>query len=62
MFNYEMPCSDWEERIKPAIINDKVLEICTNIANRRDENSFPAIFQHLYDYIDDNLEKFIDIY
>lgn len=61
MFSWEMPCSNWEERIKPAIINETVRDICLNIVNRREENSYPDVFQLIYDHIEDNLEKFLDI-
>ncbi len=56
MFN--PPADDWEDRIKPTFIEHTIREICENIAKKGERGSFPEIFNHLYEYVEDNLEKF----
>lgn len=57
MFAYEPPldppCSYWEEYGKPKFIEETVKDICKDITK------FPAIFDVLYEYIEDNIEKFL---
>lgn len=52
------PCDDWEDRIKPSFIENTIREICENIAKKGENGSFPEIFTHLYEYIEENLEKY----
>ncbi len=59
MFKYEPPCDDWEDRDKPMLINFKIQDICANIAKKGEKSSYPEIFDHLYEYIQDNIEKFL---
>ncbi len=60
MFSFETPRDDWEANIKPYLIEDRIREICANISKKGDQSSFPDIFQTIYEYIEDNLEKFIN--
>jgi hypothetical protein len=55
----EPPCDDWNDRDKPILINIKIQEICANIGKKGEKCSFPEIFDYLYEYIDNNIEKFL---
>lgn len=63
MFSYEPPvnppCNICEEYKKPALIMDKIQEICDNIAKRGDKSYFSDIVDLLYIHIEDNIEKFL---
>lgn len=63
MFAYEPPleppCNVWEEYEKPAFIMGKMREICEKISQKGENCGFPAIFDLIYEHIDDNIEKFL---
>ncbi len=43
-------------------ITYKVQEICNNISKEGEQSSYSSIFMMLYEYIEDNIEKFIPEY
>jgi hypothetical protein len=63
MFAYEPhlepPCNYWEEYKKPAMIEKKIIEISKNITEKGNNTFFSEIFDYMYEYIEDNLEKFL---
>ena len=63
MFAYELPldppCNDWEDDQKPRFINFVIEEMCRNILDKGRTGSFPDAFDYLYEYIEDNIEKYL---
>jgi len=55
----EPPCDDGLDRDKPAFIEFKIEEICESIAKKGKHSPFHEVFDYLYEYIEDNLEKFL---
>ena len=53
------PVNDWEDDQKPRLIEFVIMDICRNIANKGNKTRFPEAFDCLYEYIEDNLEKFL---
>lgn len=50
----------WNDRNKPKFIERKIEEICASIARKGQESQFPDVFDYLYEYIEDNIEKFLE--
>lgn len=46
--------------LKKEFIEDTLIEICKNIAQKGEKTRFSEIFDYLYEYIEDNLENFIE--
>lgn len=65
MLGYEPPLEPpynlWEEYEKPIFINNKIKEICHSIAVKGENGEFSEIFDLLYEYIDDKIEKFLPV-
>ncbi len=63
MFAYELPldppCDKWEEYEKPMLIKNLIKEICGNIVKKGEDSRYADIYDNLYVYIEDNLEKFL---
>lgn len=49
----------WEDYKKPKFIMNKIEEICDNIAKKGERNQYSEVFDLLYEFIDDNLDKFL---
>ncbi len=55
----EPPIDDWNDRDKSKFIEMKIEEICHSIYRRGENGRFPEVFDYLYQYIEDNIEKFL---
>jgi hypothetical protein len=53
------PVNDWFDRDKPKLIQNAIEEICESILKKGDSSKFPEIFDYLYLYVEDNIEKFL---
>jgi hypothetical protein len=53
------PVDDWEDDKKPRLIEFVIMDICRNIYTKGPKNHFPEAFDCLYEYIEDNLEKYL---
>ena len=61
MFAYSRP-DEWEDYYKPKFIESTIQDICKNIYEKGELSSFNEVFDLLYEYIEDNLEKFLPDY
>lgn len=50
---------DWEEDKKPRLIELTIYEICSDICRRGRDAIHSAEFDVLYNYIEENLEKYL---
>lgn len=63
MFAYETatePHVDyWQEYGKAEFIEEKLQEICKNIAEKGTKTCFTELFDYLYEHIEDNIELYL---
>jgi len=63
MFALEAPLeprtNEWLDVRKPELIKASIEEICENIIRKGDRSRFPEIFDYIYLYVEDNIEKFL---
>lgn len=63
MFLYDPPLNppinEWEDNQKPTLIKNTIEEICKDILFKGKRSSHAEIYDLLYEYIEDNIEKYI---
>lgn len=50
--------NQWEEYTKPEFIKDMIFEFCEDITMRGANTSNKEIYWLLYDYLDENIDKY----
>lgn len=53
------PSDYWKDYAKPKFIEQTLKDICENIAKKGSATHFEDVFTSLYEYIEDNIEKFL---
>ena len=59
--NLEPRIDKWEEVTKPRLIEEKVFEICDDIARRYNATNYPEIIELIYEYVEDNFANYIEV-
>ena len=60
MLSYELAEPyDWDAPGRDEYVQSKVLEICESIATQGERSQFKDVFDNLFEYVSENLEKFL---